>query len=229
MVPAGKIDKLSLMNRMHSGVKLLICLGIAILCSIIFRMDNVSILTPLILGWDIFCCCLLIFYWISFFTTPQPHIPRQAAEDDPSRVIIFVIVLICSAASMLAVILLLTAKKESSAEKSLHVPLALLGMIFSWLTVHTLFTVRYAHVYYGRKKDDTSSYKGGLDFPDDNKPDFLDFAYFSFVLGMTFQVSDVQISSKKLRRLALLHGLISFAYNTIIVALTINIIAGLGD
>ena len=140
MGPAGKIDKLSLMNRMHSGVKLLICLGIANFWSVIFRMGKVSILTPLILGWDIFCCCLLIFYWISFFTTPQPHIPRQAAEDDPSRVIIFVIVLICSAASMLAVILLLTAKKESSAERSLHVPLALFGMIFSWLTVHTLFT-----------------------------------------------------------------------------------------
>ncbi len=224
-----KKARLSLVNRMHAGVKLLICLGIAILCSIIFRMDNVSILTPLILGWDIFCCCLLIFYWISFFTTPQPHIPKQAAEDDPSRVVIFVIMLVSSAAGMLAVILLLTVKKEIGAEKSVYVPLALLGMIFSWLTVHTLFTARYAHLYYGRKKGDALSYKGGLDFPGDSKPDFLDFAYFSFVLGMTFQVSDVQISSKKLRRLALLHGLISFAYNTVIVALTINIIAGLGD
>jgi hypothetical protein len=84
MGPAGKIGKLSLMNRMHAGVKLLICLGIAIICSIIFRLGNVSILTPLILGWDIFCFCLLIFYWLSFFATPQPHIPRQAAEDDPA-------------------------------------------------------------------------------------------------------------------------------------------------
>jgi uncharacterized membrane protein len=228
-MPTGKNAKLSLMNRMHAGVKLLICLGVAILGSIVIRTDSVSPLTPFILGWDIFCFCLLIFYWFSFFTTSQVHIAKQAAEDDPSRIIIFVIVLVCSAASMLAVILLLTAQKESSAERSMHVPLALLGMIFSWLTVHTLFTVRYAHIYYGRKKDDASSYKGGLDFPEDTKPDFLDFAYFSFVLGMTFQVSDVQISSKKLRRLALLHGLISFAYNTIIVALTINIIAGLGD
>jgi len=224
-----KNTRLSLFNRMHAGIKLLICLGIAIICSIVFRLDNVPILTPLILGWDIFCCCLLIFYWISFFTTPQPHIPKQAADDDPSHVIIFVIVLLCSAASMLAVILLLTAKEENNAEKALYVPLALVGMIFSWLAVHTLFTARYAHLYYGRKKADALSYKGGLEFPGDNKPDFLDFAYFSFVLGMTFQVSDIQISSKKLRRLALLHGLISFAYNTIIVALTINILAGLGN
>lgn len=180
------------------------------------------------LGWDIFCFCLLSFYWISFFTTPQSHLPRQAAEDDPSRIIIFVIVLVCSAASMLAVILLLTAKKETDADRSIHVPLALAGMILSWLTVHTIFTARYAHMYY-RKKNSAGVYHGGLNFPDEPKPDFLDFAYFSFVLGMTFQVSDVGISSKKLRQLALLHGLISFAYNTIIVALTINIIAGLGS
>ena len=174
-------------------------------------------------GWDIFCICLLFFYWISFFTTPQPHLPRQAAEDDPSRIIIFVIVLVCSVVSMLAVILLLTARKETDTDRAIHVPLALAGMILSWLLVHTIFTARYAHMYY-RKKSSDGTYHGGLNFPGELKPDFLDFAYFSFVLGMTFQVSDVEITSKKLRQLALLHGLISFAYNTII-ALTINIIA----
>lgn len=80
-----------------------------------------------------------------------------------------------------------------------------------------------------RKKDSAGIYHGGLNFPDEPRPDFLDFAYFSFVPGMTFQVSDVGISSKILRQPALLHGLISFAFNTIIVALTINIIAGTGS
>ena len=83
--------------------------------------------------------------------------------------------------------------------------------------------------HYSNHKTNPGTHTGGLDFPGENKPDFLDFAYFSFVLGMTFQVSDVTISSKKLRQWALLHGLISFAYNTIIVALTINILAGLGE
>ncbi len=84
-------------------------------------------------------------------------------------------------------------------------------------------------MYYGNHESKPDTHQGGLDFPNDQLPDFLDFAYFSFVIGMTFQVSDVDISSKKVRKLALLHGFISFIYNTIIVALTINIIVGLKD
>jgi uncharacterized membrane protein len=90
------------------------------------------------------------------------------------------------------------------------------------------YLVRYAHFFY--IDADTlhrDKIKGGLLFPDDNSPDYFDFAYFSFVVGMTCQVSDVQISSKMLRRLVLVHGLISFAFNTAILAMFVNIIAGL--
>jgi uncharacterized membrane protein len=95
--------------------------------------------------------------------------------------------------------------------------------------VHTLFVFRYAHLYYqsrpkGKAQD---KYLEGLEFPEEDEPDYLDFSYFSFVIGMTFQVSDVTISSKQIRRLALLHGLISFAFNTVIVALSINVISGM--
>ena len=95
------------------------------------------------------------------------------------------------------------------------------SMISSWALVHTLYTFHYAHLYYKTKGGK------GLDYPGDEKPDYLDFAYFSFVMGCTFQVSDVEISSKEIRRVALFHGLLSFALNTFVVALTINIIAGL--
>ncbi len=91
---------------------------------------------------------------------------------------------------------------------------------------HTTFAFRYAHEYYeapaGAEKVD-----GGLQFPGEEQPDYLDFLYFSMVLGMTFQVSDVQITSRKFRRLATVHGLLSFLFNTIILALTVNIAAGL--
>ena len=93
--------------------------------------------------------------------------------------------------------------------------------------MHTIFATKYAHIYYGDHETEPDIHAGGLTFPDENKPDYLDFAYFSFVLGMTFQVSDIQVASKRLRKLALLHGILSFGFNTIIVALTINIIAGL--
>lgn len=218
-------EKVSWLNRQHPTKKLILCLILAVIIPFFLVHDDAD--SYLILGWDIFCLLLLTFYWITFFTTTHSHIRRQSVKVDPSRIIIFVIILIGSAVSMFAVILLLTSKSENSSANLLHIPLALVAMIFSWLTVQTIFTVRYAHLYYANKKNDTSSYAGGLIFPEEKQPDFLDFAYFSFVLGMTFQVSDVQITSKKIRRLALLHGLIAFAYNTVIVALTINIIAGL--
>jgi uncharacterized membrane protein len=83
-------------------------------------------------------------------------------------------------------------------------------------------------MYYAEHRLMPGTNAGGLDFPGEAKPDFVDFAYFSFVLGMTFQVSDVSISSKKIRRMVLWHSLISFGYNAVIIALTINVIAGLG-
>ena len=90
-----------------------------------------------------------------------------------------------------------------------------------------MFTIRYAHLYHDHNKLGTGSSIGGLEFPMDEDPDYLDFAYFSFVIGMTFQVSDISVSSQTIRRFVLMHSLISFVFNTIIVALTINILAGL--
>ncbi|MGZ4001637.1 MAG: DUF1345 domain-containing protein, partial [Mucilaginibacter sp.] len=109
-----------------------------------------------------------------------------------------------------------------------HILLSICAVIVSWWHVHTVFTMRYAHLYYDTNCDDGSARKGGgLQFPGADEPDYLDFVYFSFVLGMTFQVSDVEISSRQIRRLAWVHSLISFAFNTAIVALSINIISGL--
>lgn len=95
-------------------------------------------------------------------------------------------------------------------------------MLLSWILVHTVFVFHYAHLYYKGDK-----IKKPLDFPGDEQPDYMDFAYFAFVLGCTFQVSDVEITDKKLRKVALFHGLLSFALNTFVIALSINIISGL--
>jgi uncharacterized membrane protein len=123
-------------------------------------------------------------------------------------------------------LLLITKEKFKSAESSFPLIIAIAGMVLSWFFIHTIFTLRYAHIFYGDDDEKPETHAGGLEFPDDKKPDYLDFAYFALVLGMTFQVSDVQITSKRLRRIAMLHGLLSFGYNTIMIALTINLIAG---
>ena len=109
-----------------------------------------------------------------------------------------------------------------------HIVLSVAAVVLSWTLVHIVFALRYAHVYYHDahkvKRDDI---KGGLIFPDGNSPDYLDFTYFSFVIGMTCQVSDVQIAAKGMRWLALVHGVISFVFNTAIIAVFVNIVAGL--
>jgi uncharacterized membrane protein len=112
------------------------------------------------------------------------------------------------------------------AQKNLHIALVAITLLASWLMVHTTFAFRYAHEYYSRDAGG-ADFDRGLEFPGEKKPDYLDFVYFALVLGMTFQVSDVQITARKMRRLAAVHGLLSFLFNTIILALTVNIAAGL--
>jgi uncharacterized membrane protein len=109
---------------------------------------------------------------------------------------------------------------------TLHVVVGLSTVALCWILLHTLYSLHYAHVYYGDSDDDLAMDKG-LVFPEEKAPDYLDFAYFAFVIGMTCQVSDVQITSKRMRRLALFHGIISFGFNTFILALLINTVSGL--
>jgi uncharacterized membrane protein len=99
-----------------------------------------------------------------------------------------------------------------------------LSVVLSWLFLNVMFAVHYAHGYYG----DFGEKHAGLEFPDTPEPDYWDFAYFSIVIGMTFQVSDVQITSKYLRRVVLLHSVIAFFFNVFIIAITVNIVAGHG-
>ena len=106
------------------------------------------------------------------------------------------------------------------------VALVAVTLLLSWLISHVVFAFRYAHEFYSRDQGGPGV-DGGLDFPEEKEPDYLDFLYFALVLGMTFQVSDVQITSRKLRRVATLHGLLSFLFNTVIVALTINEVVNL--
>jgi len=193
----------------------------AYLLSLFCKMDA---LTHIMFGWDVFCLVLISLHWFMFFHTSAAETHLKAKMQDESRGEIFAIVLVSTFAGLLAVILLLINKDI----EPLDLVIAILGMFLSWFLVHTTFTMRYAHLYYGDRRKEKSTKGGfGLNFPGNDEPDFIDFAYFSFVLGMTFQVSDVEISDRTIRRLSLLHSLIAFIFNTVIVALTINAVAGL--
>lgn len=109
-----------------------------------------------------------------------------------------------------------------------HIALAAATVTASWFLVHTLLAVHYTHLFFAmRAGAATSQFAQGLDFPEEQDPDFLDFAYFSFVIGMTFQISDVRITSRPIRRVVLVHSLLSFAFNTVILAFSINLAATL--
>jgi uncharacterized membrane protein len=212
-------------EKINSVHKMLICLGIAIAVYLIIEIKNIDLLTHVMIGWDVFSLCLLIMTWITFFITSAKQIRIQSKVQDPNKSVIFIIILICTLASFFTVLLLIVTKKESESKAAWELPIAVAAMIFSWLLIHTSFTLRYAHIFYGDHETEPNTHAGGLEFPGDTLPDYLDFAYYSFVLGMTFQVSDVQITSRRFRRMALLHGILSFVFDTIMIALTINILA----
>ncbi len=195
---------------------------------------RIAFATEIVSAWDAFATSALVLTW-SIISTQDPYeVRRSAPLQDSSRTSIFVLVVFAAVVSLFAVFLLLGGAKSGGSSPSpaygvaFHIALSVAAIVLSWALVHTLFALRYAHHYYADAhkvaKDDI---EGGLMFPGDENPDYGDFAYFSFIIGMTCQVSDVQISSKHMRRLATVHGLIAFTFNTAILALFVNIVAGL--
>jgi uncharacterized membrane protein len=177
--------------------------------------------------WDAFALVVLSISWMVFWKRSVGQIRQFARRDDGSLIYIFSLIILASFTCLFSLVLLFISR-EKITNSELHFLLAVVpAMVFSWLMIHTTFAFDYAHIYYDDLQGDTAHHAAGLNFPNEKKPDYLDFAYFSFVIGMTFQVSDVVISSKRIRHLVLMHALISFVFNTFIVALTINLIAAL--
>lgn len=203
-------------------------IAIFIAASVYFFTRNYSVPINIMLTWLGYAATILILSWASMLTLHPKDIGKNSAKEEDSSVpFIFLFIVASAFASLFAVILLLQSIKGKSPEQiSEHVILSIASVAVSWWLTHTVFTLRYAHLYYSTEKG-TKNFGEGLEFPKEPEPDYLDFVYFSFVIGMTFQVSDVEISSRKIRRLAWAHSILSFVFNTVIVALSINIISGL--
>jgi uncharacterized membrane protein len=187
--------------------------------------------TQSIVTWDVFALCVLGLAWLTILTTPPEKLRARAQMQDLSHIVIFVFVLVAACAGLFAVGFLFFNKTVIAQHSHflVHLLMSLVAVICSWALVHTVFGLRYAHTFYGDPDGPTGPkpHAGGLDFPGDREPDYMDFAYFSFVIGMTFQVSDVVITSRDLRQLVLVHAMLSFAFNTVILALTINTVSAL--
>lgn len=208
--------------------RLVIALAAAAVVFLALR-GQVRLETAAIASWDAFALFTLALDWIVILMTPHNRLRDRAREQDLSRSLIFAFVVIASCVALLAVGFLISANKgQTGGHFTVHLLLTLLTVIFSWCLVHTVFSFRYAHTFYGDSPEPgVDRHAGGLLFPGDRLPDYFDFAYFSFVVGMTCQVSDVQITSRRLRRLTLIHSVLAFGFNTIILALLINTVSGL--
>jgi uncharacterized membrane protein len=151
-----------------------------------------------------------------------------ASEEDPGRGAAFVLTLVAVAFGLFAAFSVLGHGPHNLAPER-EATIDLLGfaaVALGWLLIHTIFIFRYAHLYY-RNADRGNANRRGLNFPGDAEPDYMDFAYFSLVVGMTFQVSDVQVTTRSIRAFVLFQGLIAFGYYTSLVALVVNLLSGL--
>jgi uncharacterized membrane protein len=183
--------------------------------------------TRLLLAWNLGVLVFLSLAALLFATRGAAEMPADAERQEEGEWTIFWLTLAAVTFSFVAIFgQFVAAKDMHGVEKDLHVGLVVLTLALSWLMMNTTFAMRYAHEYYDLP-DGSATAAGGLEFPGEDRPDYWDFLYFSLVIGMTFQVSDVQITARTLRRLAAVHGLLSFVFNTTILALTVNIAAGL--
>jgi uncharacterized membrane protein len=182
-----------------------------------------------IAGWNAVAVVILALDWATILSTQQRKIRELAQQQDLSRFLVFIFVVVASCAALFAVGFLIRAHKgQSGGHFFVHLLLTLSTVISSWALLQTVYSLRYAHAYYGDSDEPgVNKHAGGLIFPGDRPPDYFDFAYFSFVIGMTCQVSDVQITSRRMRRITLVHSVLSFGFNTLILALLINTVSGL--
>lgn len=221
------LAKVKLARRWRVRYRLILSAIFSLISSFLLP-SRLSLSTRILCVWDVGMICFLVSTWVLMVQAVPRSMRRHAQSQDEGRLVILSLITAAACASILAIAFTLRETKgfDASIEIS-HVILAVVTIIGSWLTVHTIFAMHYAHEYYQAHQTQHDSTAGGLDFPDDIEPDYWDFLYFSFVIGMTSQVSDVQITSRSLRRLSLFHGILSFFFNTVIVAMSINIIAGL--
>lgn len=213
--------------RMMPVQRFLISIIPAIIVYLSMLSVDLDVIVKIMIAWGVFALSYIITSWIVFIGQKPAEIRERSKQEDGSRLYVFSLIIIASFGSLFTVLLLMLSQNGKETPQAVFIPVAVSAMMFSWIMVHTIFGFHYAHLYYGDDTNDSTTHAEGLEFPGEKKPDYLDFAYFSFVIGMTFQVSDTAVTSRSIRRLVLLHGMLSFGLNTFVVALTINLIAGL--
>lgn len=203
----------------HAGVRLVVAAGlgtIAFAVMLALSPWQVAVLT----GWDTACAVEVIWVLRATWGKASADTARLATREDDSRAAADVVIISAAVASLAAVGFgLLKASDEHGLAKAGLTAVAVVSVALAWTAVQVTFTLRYARLFY--------SEGGGVDFNEPSQPDYRDFAYLAFTIGMTYQVSDTDLTSKSLRRTATQHALLSYLFGTVVVAMMINVVAGL--
>lgn len=201
-----------------SRISLSVASGLAAYGALASRVPTPA---PQLIGWDIAGAAMLLLAWSNIVAADARATHDRASAEDPGRTLVYVIVLLTSSASLLAATILVRSVHGLPGGLSHAVAaLCLTAVALAWALTHTAFVFRYAHLYY---REDAEGV-GGVTLPGDKPPTYFDFAYFAFTIGMCFQVSDVCVTSPQIRRAVLLHAVISFAYNSVILAFVLNLV-----
>jgi uncharacterized membrane protein len=172
-------------------------------------------------AWDVAALTYVCWIWLVVWRLDARQTAEHAEREDPTRAAADLILLIAAVVSLVAVgYVLVRASSAHGVSKAVHVAFGVASVVSSWAVLHTVFALRYARMYY-------TGADGGADFHESARPAYSDFAYLAFTVGMTFQVSDTELNSREFRATVLRHSLLSYLFGTVIVALTINIVAGL--
>src|SRR5947209_5489983 len=195
-------------------------LGLAVI-ALLFVASDWRAATKLLAGWDIGIGLYLVLAFSLMARSDLHRIRRRAANQDEGGMAILVLTVAAAIASLAAIFAEL-GTVEGVKREAAQLILATATVVLSWAFIHSIFALHYAHEFYGEGRDHKT---GGMSFPDDQEPDYWDFTYFAFTVGMCAQVSDVTVSSKSIRRTVLVHSVISFLFNAALLALTVNIAA----
>jgi uncharacterized membrane protein len=202
-----------------TAVRLIIASVIGVIAGMTLAGGH-SLLLSLLMGWDAAAFVYLIAIYLSLHKMGSTETSTHAVREDSTITVSHFILVIASVVSIVGEIVVELGGKSS--HNGLQITVALAGVALAWILVHTTFMLRYARMYYSKPR-------GGIDFNQSSNPTYLDFAYLAFTLGMTFQVSDTVIQARQIRSTALRHALLSYLFGAVILASTVNLIAGLAS
>jgi uncharacterized membrane protein len=212
----------------HARAQIRFLIALAVGLAVFFLVPIANLVPRILAGWNAGGWLYLVLVGIKMARAEIEGIKREAGIERESRIAVLLVVIIGSIVTMLALFAQLMAiKSEHGADRTLSISLSVMTIVLSWLLIHTVFALFYAHEFHTEGHGGAKGQGGGLDFPDDSTPDYLDFLYFSFVVGTTAQTSDVAVTSRAMRRVVMLHGILSFFFNTAVIALAVNIAAQL--